>query len=132
MESIKFKSGLKLLNTLHGGHTGEDLLNGFAEICPKMAEMTIEIVFGDILQRKQLDLKTRELAIIASLVTLGHSIPQVKAHVEAALQVGATSEEIVEVILQTAYFCGFPAAANAMIAVKDTLIAKNNSNLQRN
>ena len=120
MENDKYKKGIKLLNTLHGSHTGEAIFNEFAEICPKMAEMTIEIVFGDILQRQQqLDLKTRELTIIASLVTLGHSIAQVKAHSEAALQAGATKEEIVEVILQTAYFAGFPAAANAMIAIKD-------------
>ena len=88
--------------------------------------MTIEVVFGDILQRPQLDLKTRELAIIASLVTLGHSLPQVKSHAEAALNAGVTKEEITGIILQTAYFVGFPAAANAMIAIKDVFNASNN------
>lgn len=52
-------------------------------------------------------------------MTLGSALPQVKAHVEAAIVCGATKEEIAEVILQTAYFAGFPAAANAMIAVKE-------------
>lgn len=122
----KHESGLNLLNRLHGGHTGENILNSFAEICPKMAEMTIEIVFRDILQRPQLDLKTRELAIIASLVTLGHSLPQVRSHAEVALNAGASKEEITEIILQTAYFVGFPAAANAMIAIKDVFNASNN------
>lgn len=119
MDSLKYKNGLELLNKLHGGHTGEEILNSFSSVCPKMAEMTIEIVFGDLLQRKELDLKTRELAIIASLVTLGHSLPQVRSHAEAAIVAGATKTEIAEVILQTAYFAGFPAAANAMIAIKD-------------
>ena len=117
--TTKYEQGLELLNKLHGGHTGEAILNTFANVCPKMAEMTIEMVFGDLLQRKELDLKTRELTIIASLVTLGHSLPQVRAHVEAALVVGATKTEIAEVILQTAYFAGFPAAANAFIEIKD-------------
>ena len=115
----KYEQGLVLLNKLHGGHTGEEILNNFASICPKMAEMTIEMVFGDLLQRKELDIKTRELTIIASLVTLGHSLPQVKSHAEAAIVAGATKTEIAEVILQTAYFAGFPAAANALIEIKD-------------
>lgn len=119
--SAKYENGLKLLNKLHGGHTGEEIVNTFSQVCPKMAELTIEIIFGDIMQRPELDLKTRELTIISSLVTLGHSLPQVRAHTEAALQCGATKKEIAEVILQTAYFSGFPAAANAMIAVKDLL-----------
>ncbi len=119
MDSLKYKNGLELLNKLHGGHTGEEILNSFASVCPKMAEMTIEIVFGDLLQRQELDLKTRELTIIAALVALGNSMPQVRSHAEAALNVGATKEQITEVILQTAYFAGFPVAANAMIAIKD-------------
>jgi 4-carboxymuconolactone decarboxylase len=119
MKSKEYEDGLALLNKLHGGHSGEAILNAFARVCPKMSEMTLEIIFGDLMLRPQLDIKTRELAIIASLTTLGHSLPQVKAHAEAALTAGATKEEIAEVILQTAYFAGFPAAANAMIAIKD-------------
>ncbi len=119
MNNSKYESGLNLLNKLHGGHTGEKILADFASVCPKMAEMTIEIIFGELLQRKELDLKTRELTIIASLAALGNALPQVRAHVEAAVEVGATKEEIAEVILQTAFLAGFPAASNAMIAIKD-------------
>ena len=116
----KHEKGLKLLNELHGGHTGEEILNAFKDVCPKMGEMTIENMFGDILQRTDLlDIKTRELTIIASLVTLGSCENQVKAHVEAAINVGATKDEISETILQTAYFAGFPKAANALIAIKN-------------
>ena len=124
MNSKKYEDGLALLNKLHGSHTGEEIIQAFGSVCPKMAELTIEMVFGDILQRPQLDIKTRELCIIASLVTIGSALPQVRAHVEAALTANATKEEITEVILQTAYFAGFPAAANALIAVKDILETK--------
>ncbi|MGQ4005906.1 carboxymuconolactone decarboxylase family protein, partial [Francisellaceae bacterium CB300] len=90
------------------------------KICPKMAEMTIENMFGDILQRTDiLDIKTRELIIISSLVTLGGCENQIKAHTEAAIVTGATKEEISEAILQTAYFAGFPKAANALISIKE-------------
>ncbi|MGQ4001751.1 carboxymuconolactone decarboxylase family protein [Francisellaceae bacterium CB299] len=116
----KAEKGIKLLNELHGGHTGEAIINEFKEICPKMAEMTIENMFGDILQRTDiLDIKTRELIIISSLVTLGGCENQIKAHTEAAIVTGATKEEISEAILQTAYFAGFPKTANALISIKE-------------
>ncbi|QLE79926.1 carboxymuconolactone decarboxylase family protein [Francisella sp. Scap27] len=116
----KMENGLKLLNKLHGGHTGEAILNQFKEISPKMAEITIENMFGDILQRTNiLDIKTRELLIIVSLVTLGSCDNQIRAHTEAAINVGASKEEISEAILQTAYFAGFPKAANALISIKE-------------
>ena len=114
----KYEKGLELFNKLHGGHSGEALVNSCASICPKIAEITIETVFGDLMQRKELDLKIRELAIIASLVT-SYSLPQLRSHTEAAIAIGTTKEEIVEVILQTAYFAGFPAAANALMEIKD-------------
>lgn len=117
----KYEKGMDLLNKLHGGHTGEATINAFKDVCPKMAELTIESVFGDIMLREGLDLKTRELSIVSSLVTLGHSLPQVRAHVEAALNAGATKIEIIEILLQLGFYAGFPACINAMLAVKDLL-----------
>ena len=123
-KSERYLKGEKLLTQLHGGHAGEEIINAFGEICPAMAEMTIEWGFGEIMSRQGLDLKTRELAIIASLVTLGNTLPQLKAHIEAALSVGATKDEIIEIILQTALYAGFPVAANAMITAKEILMKK--------
>ena len=122
MEMSKYEKGLELLNQLHGKNSGAELVEQFKDVCPKMAEIVIEGVFGDLLQDKALDLRTRELAHIASLTALGHSLPQLRAHTESALVAGATKEEIIEVILQTVYCAGLPVAINAMIAVKDLLI----------
>lgn len=118
----KYKKGLALFNQLHGEHSGEEIVNQFKGICPKMAELTIETIFGDIMQNKSLDLKCRGIGIISALVALGNAVPQLRAHTEAAFSVGATQEEIRELILQLAISVGFPAAANAMIALKDLLI----------
>lgn len=114
-----YNRGLALLNELHGGHSGAALIEALKSICPDFATMTIQFAFGQVITREGLDLKTRELTIIASCVTLGHAIPQLKAHVEAALKVGATQQEIVEVIMQTALYAGFPAVSNAFLAIKD-------------
>ncbi|MBS3903883.1 MAG: carboxymuconolactone decarboxylase family protein [Simkania sp.] len=119
--SEKYEQGLKLLKKLHGGHAGEEILNAIGDVGPDMARMIIEWGFGEVMIRPQLDLKTRELAIIASLISLGYCMPQLTAHVEAALSVGAKKEEIVELIMQTAIYSGFPGAVNALIHIKHLL-----------
>lgn len=119
MNHTNYEKGLNLLNTLHGGHVGEAIIQDMQKICPDYARITIEVGFGDIMSRPQLDLKTRELAIIAACVTLGHVAPQLRAHIEAALKIGATKEEVIEIIFQTALYAGFAAATNAMYIAKE-------------
>lgn len=119
MITSNYEKGLKLLNQLHGGHAGERIINDMQQICPDYARITIETGFGDVMSRPQLDLKTRELAIIASCVTLGYIPLQLRVHIEAALTVGATRDEIIEVIFQTALYAGFAAATNAMYIAKE-------------
>jgi len=120
-----YERGLTLLKKVHGGHAGEAIIEGLKDICPDLATMTIEWGFGTVFSREGLDIKTRELAIIASCVTLGNAIPQLLAHIEAALNVGASKEEVIEVILQTALYAGFPAVTNSLFAARE-LLSKTN------
>lgn len=112
-----YNRGLELLNKIHGGHSGEKIVEALKDICPDYATATIQFGFGEIISRGVVDLKTRELAIIACCVTLG-TMPQLEAHIEAALNVGATQQEIIEIIFQTALYAGFALATNAMFAAK--------------
>jgi 4-carboxymuconolactone decarboxylase len=121
MHLDKQEKGLELINRLHGEHTGEAIIKQFSKICPKMAEIAIETVFGDVMQNQELDLKSREFCIISSIITLGHAQPQLRAHVEAALNVGATKKELVEIFLQLGFYAGFPAAINGLLSVEDLL-----------
>ena len=116
--NTKYQSGLKLLNEIHGGHTGEAIVNAFEDISPNMLKWTIEWGFGEVMQNANLDLKTRELAIVASLIAQA-ARPQLKAHLEAALNVGASKAEIIAMIEQLAIYVGFPSAVNAMILAKE-------------
>lgn len=125
MNNKNYNRGLSLMNKLHGNHSGAAIIEGLKDICPDLAEMTIEWGFGLIFSRPGLDIKTRELAIIASCVTLGTAQPQLLAHIEAAFNIGATREEIIEVILQTALYAGFPAVTNSLFAAKELLAKKN-------
>ena len=101
------------------GSAGEQVIAALAPIAPEFGRLLIEFGFGDIYSRPQLDLRTREIATIASLATLGCAQPQLKVHIEAALNVGCTREEIVEVFMQMALYAGFPAALNALFAAHE-------------
>jgi 4-carboxymuconolactone decarboxylase len=89
------------------------------DIAPDFARYLIEFPFGDIYSRPQLDLKSREIAVVAALTALGNAPPQLKVHINGALNVGCTREEIVEVIMQMSVYAGFPAALNGLFAAKD-------------
>jgi len=113
--------GLELLERLHGGHAGEAMVAELAEACPAFADMTIEWALGGVMARPGLDLVTRHLVLIASCVTLGHAEPQLRAHAEAALGIGATRTQIVETILQLTFYAGGPAVRNSLVALRDLL-----------
>ena len=101
------------------GQAGEKVVNALADIAPDFARYLIEFPFGDIYSRPQLDLRAREIATVAALTALGNATPQLKVHIEAALNVGLSREEIVEVIMQMAVYAGFPAALNGLFAARD-------------
>jgi 4-carboxymuconolactone decarboxylase len=63
-----------------------------------------------------LDVKTRSLCTVAALIATGK--PQLHGHIRAALTVGATRQEIADVITHVAFYAGFPSSGNAMRAAK--------------
>lgn len=109
------RRGLELLEQLHGGHAGAAMVAEMKEVCPAFADMTIDWAIGSLMDRPGLDLATRELILIASCVTMGYAMPQLRAHAEAALKVGATKEQIVETVLQLTFYAGGPAVRNALV-----------------
>jgi 4-carboxymuconolactone decarboxylase len=112
--SETYEKGLALLNLLHGGHTGEQMVEAMKEVCPDFATMTIEWAMAGIMARPGLDLLTRELIIVGSCVTLGHAVPQLRAHIDAAMKLGATKQQIVETILNVIFYAGGASVANAL------------------
>lgn len=119
-ESLR-QQGLELLERLHGGHAGAAMVAEMRDICPPFVDMTIDWALGGVMARPGLDLLTRQFVLIASCVTLGHAEPQLRAHVEAALNIGATKQQIVEVILQLTFYAGGPAVRNSLVSVRDLL-----------
>jgi 4-carboxymuconolactone decarboxylase len=101
------------------GEAGERVIDSLKDIAPDFARYLIEFPFGDIYSRPGLDLKSREIAVVAALTALGNATPQLKVHIHGALNVGCTREEVVEVIMQMAIYAGFPAALNGLFAAKE-------------
>ena len=120
MEKSRFDIGLEQLKAIDG-EAGLNVIESLKDICPDLARYTIEYPFGDIYARPALDIKSREIATVAALTALGHCQPQLKVHLNAALNVGCTENEIKEVILQMSVYAGFPSALNGMFAFKDVL-----------
>lgn len=101
------------------GEAGERVVASLADIAPDFARYLIEFPFGDIYARPQLDLKAREIGVVAALTALGNAAPQLKVHIHGALNVGCSREEVVEIIMQMAVYAGFPAALNGLFAAKE-------------
>ncbi|MEO0987882.1 MAG: carboxymuconolactone decarboxylase family protein [Cyanobacteria bacterium J06639_14] len=113
----RYEQGWQKLKEIDG-EAGEKVIASLQAVAPDLARYIIEFPFGDVYSRPGLDLKSREIATIAALTALGNAQPQLKVHIHAALNVGCTPEEIIEVVIQMAVYAGFPAALNGMTLVK--------------
>lgn len=118
MNSDRYDRGLEKIRQIYG-ETGERVIESLKGISPDFAGYIIEFPFGDIYSRDGLDPKSREIAIVASLVTMGNASSQLKVHINGALNVGCSRTEIIEVIMQMAVYAGFPAALNGLFAAKE-------------
>ena len=118
MDSRRYETGLEVLRQVDG-KGGEAVVESLRNIAPDFSRYLVEFPFGDIYARPGLDLKNREIATVAALTALGNAGPQLRVHIAAALHVGCTREEIVEVIMQMAVYAGFPAALNGLFAARD-------------
>ncbi|MNR54832.1 Carboxymuconolactone decarboxylase family protein [compost metagenome] len=60
--------------------------------------------------------------MVAALTATGNAAPQLKVHIQGALNVGVSREEIVETIMQMAVYAGFPAALNGLAVAKEVFL----------
>lgn len=113
MPDDRFERGWKTVGKINaeGAQRQWDALSA---ISPDFARWIVESAYCDVLSRPRLALRDREIATLAALAALGNAPAQLKAHVEGALNVGVSRDEIVEVLMQMAIYAGVPAAINAM------------------
>jgi 4-carboxymuconolactone decarboxylase len=92
------------------------------EIAPKLADLTDEVLFGDVWERPQLSKRDRSLVTCAALVA-NAKVDQLNFHIPRALENGVTQEEIVEMITHLAFYCGWPSAMSAIVKAKELFAA---------
>ena len=85
---------------------------------PEMMDILQKFIFGEVFQTGNLTLQQREMITCITLATM-QTLPQLKAHAGAALNVGVKPEELREVIYLTAPFIGFPKMLNAIATVNE-------------
>lgn len=113
----RYEKGKKTLECIQEKSV-EEIFKELDDIAPDLSRFVIEYPYSEIYTREELDLKTREICTVTALTVLG-TIPQLKEHINAALNVGNTPAEIVEIIMQMSAYCGFPKSINAMMAAKE-------------
>lgn len=115
----RYDAGHKKAEMMLGPALTKKLIADFEGIAPDMSRFVIEHVWCDFYCREGLDVKTRELAAVSALAAVGNAAPQLRAHINAALNCGCQPQEIIEVLLQVQAFAGVPAAMNALTAAKE-------------
>ena len=118
MNDERYRRGWEKLREIDG-QAGEKVIEGLRDIAPDFARLLIEFPFGDIYSRPGVDLRTRELAVVAALTAMGNAAPQLRVHIHGARNVGCSEQEIVEIIMQMAVYAGFPAALNGLFAARE-------------
>jgi 4-carboxymuconolactone decarboxylase len=88
------------------------------EVAPKLADVTADVLFGDVWERPGLSKRDRSLITVATLVAL-YRTDQLRGHIGRALDNGVTQDEIGEVITHMAFYAGWPTAANAVRVAKE-------------
>ena len=95
---------------------GREYLGGIA---PQFAALNDDVLFGEVWAReKELSLRDRSMITIASLLTAGQ-YPQLKSHLALGKENGIRKEEVVEIITQLAFYCGWPKAWSAFPLIEE-------------
>ena len=117
-----FQNGLAKRTQVMGQAFVDKAFDGMTEFTQPIQHHITRAAWGDTWQRDGLDLKTRSLITVAMLTALGKS-HELKGHVRGALNNGATKEELQEVLLHAAIYCGVPAAVEGFRAAAEVVDA---------
>lgn len=88
------------------------------DIAPGLAQLTDDVLFGDVWKRPGLSPRDRSLATVSALIAMNRP-DQLRSHLALARQNGVTQEELVEAITHLAFYAGWPSAVTAATVAKD-------------
>ncbi|MGL6020414.1 MAG: carboxymuconolactone decarboxylase family protein [Gibbsiella quercinecans] len=101
---------------MHSKHTAGQ--QAFGDIAPKLAELSDRVLFDDVWQRPELTRRERSLITVAALVALNR-VEQLPFHLQLAQRNGVNTAQLAEAITHLAFYAGWPAAASAIVRLRD-------------
>jgi len=117
--SIK-DDGMAVRRQVLGDEHVDRAVEGTTEFTADFQDLITRYAWGEIWTRPGLDLRTRSCLTLTALVALGRE-EELAMHVRAALRIGVTPDEIKEVLLHSAIYCGVPAANGAFAVAQKVL-----------
>jgi 4-carboxymuconolactone decarboxylase len=118
----KFDTGLKIRREVMSDAFVDKALDNASEFTMPMQELATANAWGEVWARGTLTRQTRSLITIATLAALKAS-NELKGHVRGALRNGCTVQEIQEVLLHSAVYCGMPSGLEAFRAADEAIEA---------
>ncbi len=112
MDKKRFEEGLAVRRAVLGSDYVDRSIAAADDFNRPMQELVTEYCWGEVWTRPGLPRKTRSLINLAMLTALNRP-HEVKIHLKGALNNGCSKDEIMEVLLQTAIYCGVPAAIDS-------------------
>ena len=120
MKSQRFEEGLAVRREVLGPEYVDNAIAGADDFTRPLQELVTEYCWGAVWTRPGLPRKTRSLINLAMLTALNRP-HEVRLHLRGALRNGCTKEEIREVLLQAAIYCGVPAAIDSFRTAREVL-----------
>ena len=121
-ESERYDLGLRTRKRVLGDAYVERTLARRTPFNGEFQDLLTRYAWGEIWTRPGLDERTRRLLVLAMTVALGRT-EEFKLHLRAAIEHGVAKDDVKEVLLQTAIYCGVPAANNAFHAAEEIFAA---------
>ena len=97
--------------------------NLFGDVAPKFAQLTDDVLFGDVWARPGLSPRDRSLATVSALVAMNRP-DQLRNHLERALENGLSRDELIEAITHLAFYAGWPSGVTAVGVAKEVFQKK--------
>lgn len=114
----RHERGVEKLREIDGQH-GLDVIESLRDISPDLGRYIVEFAFGDVYSRPWLSPRHRQLVTVGALTAFGDTAPQLRVHIGAALNVGLSRAQVIEALIHTVSYAGFPRVLNVMNVARE-------------
>ncbi len=106
-----------------GGAGARPSQAAMGDFAPKLAQITDDVLYGDVWERPELSKRDRSLATVAALIAMNRP-DQLRSHLRIARQNGVTQQELIETITHLAFYAGWPSAVSAIGVAREVFEKK--------